>query len=48
MGLTLELFADDHKFGRGLDADPHTAWPYPDNRHADLIANENPLADFSR
>ena len=45
--LVGQFFAHDGQLGRGFDADPHAAVADLDHGHGDLVADENPLADFS-
>ncbi len=42
-----QFFAHDRHFGRRFDADPHAAMANFDHRDRDLVADQNPLADFS-
>jgi len=45
--LGRQLLAHDGQLGRRFNADPHAAVADLDDRHGNLIADENPLADFS-
>jgi hypothetical protein len=45
--LTGKLVAHNRQFGRRLDAKAHSTLAQLDHRHGDLVANENPLADFA-
>jgi hypothetical protein len=46
--LTLDFFSNDWHFGGGFDADADDAGRNANNRHGDIVADQDFFTDFSR